>query len=135
MRELEYPRLWLAVWAFGWLLCIVLSLIQPPDLGIEVRDGDKIGHLLAYATLSAWSVFLFVSARARWTSALGLVLLGLLLEAAQGMLTEHRLMDARDALANTLGVMLGQCIAWMPARGFLQWLETRWRRFRELDSV
>ena len=125
VRAFRRPRLWLAIWMFGWLLCIVLSLVRPPDLGVDVPDGDKLGHLLAYALLSAWSVWLFATRRARWASALALVALGLALEWAQGHLTAHRMMDPRDGIANTLGVLLGQCAVFIGDGRALQALDAR----------
>ncbi len=38
---------------------------------------------------------------------MGLVLLGIGIEVAQGMFTVDRLPDVADALANTMGVVLG----------------------------
>jgi VanZ family protein len=125
LRAFRRPWLWVAGWAFGWLLCIVLSLVRPPDLGMDVPDGDKLGHLVAYTLLSAWSVWLFATRRARWAAALALVALGLALEWAQGHLTAHRMMDPRDGVANTLGVLLGQCAAFVGGGRFLQRLDAR----------
>ena len=125
MREFSRPRLWLGIWVFGWLLCIVLSVIPPLPLGINAPDGDKLGHALAYATLSAWAVMLFDTARSRWLAAASLVALGASLELAQSQLTDDRMMDWRDGIANTFGVLLGQGLAWTPLRGLLQDLDAR----------
>ena len=32
MRQFIKPGLWLGIWIFGWLLCMVLSVITPPDV-------------------------------------------------------------------------------------------------------
>ena len=51
LRDFNRPRLWLGLWLFGWLLCIVLSLIQPPQVGIDGQlsnwavDGDEVAML------------------------------------------------------------------------------------------
>lgn len=124
LRDFRRPRLWLGVWVFGWLLCVVLSLMHPARIDLHVPDGDKIEHFLAYATLSAWSVLLFASRRSQWKAALALVALGIAMELAQGALTSDRMMDIRDALANTLGVGLGQLLALGRAQTLLQ----RWDR-------
>ena len=126
LREFRRPRLWLGLWWFGWLLCVVLSLIHPPQLGVDVPDGDKIGHFLAYALLSAWSVWLFSSRRSHFVSAIALVLLGIAMELAQGAFTSDRMMDGRDAWADAIGVLIGQLLAFVKARHFLQWIEARW---------
>ena len=128
LREFRKPWLWLGIWWFGWALCIVLSLIHPPGLPLDIPDGDKLGHFLAYATLSAWSVLLFRTGNARITAALSLVMLGIVLEIGQGYLTQDRLMDARDALANGLGVLAGQMLAFSGWQDLLQRVESRWVR-------
>lgn len=120
----------MAVWALGWLLCIALSLINPPDMPQTPPLSDKLGHLLAYATLAAWAVQLFSSRRALVASLLSLVALGIALEFAQGALTTTRLADPRDALANALGVLLGGVLAMTPARNALAYLEQHIGRTR-----
>ena len=107
LRAFAFPRLWLGVWGFGWLLCIALSLMHPPQIGVDVPDGDKIGHFLAYALLSAWAVWIFHAPRSHRRAALALFALGIAIELAQGELTSDRMMDAWDAIADTIGVLLG----------------------------
>lgn len=125
LRQFGRPRLWLGMWLAGWLLCIVLSLVSPVQIGIDLENGDKLGHFLAYATLSAWSVMIYATRRAQWAAAASLVLLGVAMELAQSQFTVDRLMDARDALANTIGVAVGHGVAWTRARGWLQVLDAR----------
>ena len=66
---------------------------------------------------------------ARWPSLLGagigLVLLGIGLEYAQGALTDTRMQDAADAFANTLGVIVGLSTRLTPFRDVLLQLDTR----------
>jgi VanZ family protein len=126
VRAFARPRLWLGIWIFGWILAIALSLIRPPPIGLDLPDSDKLGHLLAYATLSAWAVMLFATRRAWLLAALALVALGIGMEFAQGALTDYRLRDPRDALANTLGVLLGLGVAMTRMQGWLQALDRRW---------
>lgn len=125
LRGFRRPRVWLGLWGFGWVLCVVLSLIHPPSLGVDVPEGDKIGHFLAYGLLSAWAAWLFATARARWLACLGLVALGVLMEVAQGTLTSDRMMDPRDGWADALGVLVGQLAALGSAGGVLQRLDAR----------
>ena len=125
LRDFNRPRVWLGVWLFGWALCIVLSLIQPPQVGIDVPDSDKIGHFLAYGLLSAWSVLIFARPRSHWLAALSLVLLGVAMELAQGAFTSDRMMDVNDALADALGVALGQLLLRGRARTLLQRWDSR----------
>jgi len=123
LREFRRPRLWLGLWCFGWLLCIVLSLAHPPSVGLDVPEGDKLGHLIAYGLLSAWAAGLFAGLRARLLAALALVALGVALEFAQAAFTDDRMMEAADGWADLLGVLLGQLAALGPLRGWLQRLD------------
>jgi VanZ family protein len=107
LREFRRPALWLGLWLFGWALCVALSLVHPPSLGVDLPDGDKIGHFLAYGLLAAWAVWLFPSRRWQVAAALGLVALGVAMEFAQGALTSDRMMDWRDAVADTIGIAVG----------------------------
>jgi VanZ family protein len=122
LRAFARPRLWLGIWIFGWLLCIGLSMLPQPPVPVDVPEGDKLGHFLAYALLAAWAAWIFESPRARGRALLSLCLLGVLIEVAQGTLTTHRMMDWRDALADFAGVALG---GWLALRcpGFLQRLD------------
>jgi VanZ family protein len=126
LRAFARPRVWLGIWILGWCLAITLSLVRPPPIGLDVPDSDKLGHLLAYATLSAWAVMLFATRRGWVLAALALVALGIGMEFAQGALTDYRLRDPRDAVANTLGVLLGLGVAMTRMQGLLQALDRRW---------
>ena len=119
LRPFARPRLWLGVWVFGWALCIVLSLLPPISLGAP-QNSDKIGHFLAYFTLSAWAVSIFRTRRAQALAALSLVALGLCIEWAQAHLTVTRQGDLRDALANTLGIALGLALSFTPLARMLE---------------
>lgn len=126
MSAFVRPCLWLSLWLLGWLVCIALSLSHPIRLGVPVPDGDKVGHFLAYLMLSWWSMNIFHDRRARVFAALSLVALGIAMELAQGAFTSDRMMDAGDALANTLGVIVGQALVLSPSRRWLQQLDQRY---------
>jgi len=111
LREFRHPGLWLHAWYFGWLLCVVLSLMHPPDLGISVPEGDKFGHVFAYALLAAWACWIFAGDRAHWRAGWALVGLGLAMELAQGAFTRDRMMDGWDLLADAIGVLAGALLA------------------------
>lgn len=125
MRQFIKPNLWLGIWVLGWLLCMVLSVTTPPEFSLDVDNSDKIGHFLAYGTLAAWAVMIFRTKRAWALSAIGLVSLGITMEFVQGFLTTTRMMDWHDALANTMGVGLGLCLALLPGQNLLQRLDKR----------
>lgn len=125
LRAFRAPRFWLGVWALGWVLCVVLSLIHPPDLGVDVPDGDKIGHLLAYGMLAAWAAWLFATPAAQWRAALALIALGIAMEFAQGELTSYRSMDWKDAVADAMGVALGLWLARSRCPALLQRIDAR----------
>lgn len=127
MRAFVYPRLWLGLWLAGWLLCIVLSLVPPPDLP-GPAGSDKLGHFLAYFTLTTWAVWILRTRRAHLLAALALVGLGIVMEIAQASLTTLRLGDVRDAVANTLGVAVGLSLTLTPLRFALERLEHRFLR-------
>lgn len=126
LRAFARPRVWLGIWLFGWGLAIALSLIPPPPLHLDIDDGDKLGHVLAYATLSAWAVMVFARPRAWFAAALALVALGIGMEVAQGALTDSRLRDPLDAVANTFGVGLGLLLGLTRGREALHALDRRW---------
>jgi VanZ family protein len=125
LRAFARPRVWLGIWIFGWLLAITLSLVRPPSMGLQVPESDKLGHLVAYAMLSSWAVMLFATRRGWLLAALALVALGIGMEFAQGALTDYRMRDPRDAVANTLGVLLGLAVAKTRLQGLLQALDRR----------
>lgn len=127
LRPFARPWLWLGVWVFGWAACIALSLLPPIPLG-GPQDSDKIGHFLAYFTLSAWAVSIFRTRRAQALAALSLVLLGLGIEWAQANLTATRQGDLRDALANALGIALGFLLGFTPLATLLEKFDRRLSR-------
>ena len=38
LRAFQRPALWLGLWIFGWLLCVILSLIRAPSLAPDVPN-------------------------------------------------------------------------------------------------
>lgn len=108
LKPFRRPWLWSALWCMAIAAVVVGSLLPAADVPVpDMPDGDKLLHAGAYLALAAMAVQLFP----RWSSLLGagigLVLLGIGVEYAQGALTADRVADVRDALANTLGVIVG----------------------------
>ncbi|WP_407353060.1 VanZ family protein [Luteimonas sp. R10] len=122
LKPFRRPGLWAGLWCAAVSAVVVLSLAPPPPMP-PVDGGDKFGHFIAYFVLAAGAVQLY----ARWPSLLGagigLVLMGVGLEYAQGALTETRQMERADALANTLGVAAGLAVRLTPWRDALLRLE------------
>lgn len=111
MRPLLYLRWWqCAGWALIGLVT-VLSLVPSPPETLSFQGGDKILHLAAYTGLTLWFGAIYLPGRRLCRIAALLVLLGLLLELAQG-LTGYRSLQGPDMAANTLGV----CVGWLLSR-------------------
>lgn len=125
MRPLRWPRLWLAVWGVAVLSVIALSLLPPPDAGLDLpRNSDKLMHFSAYLALMFSAVQLFAGAPCQRAVAVGLVVLSCTLEWAQGALVpEARSADVLDGVANSLGVIVGFALRRTPAAHWLQRLE------------
>lgn len=98
-------RAWLAIGWLGVAVVAFMSLVpHPPEL--EVEQGDKIQHFLAYGSLMLWFAQVRVALTDRRITAAALVAMGIALEVAQG-LTGYRTFSYADMAANTTGVVLG----------------------------
>jgi VanZ family protein len=114
------PRLIrLAVFVIACAAVLYLSL-APTTAIPQVSLSDKIEHTAAYLGLSLLGVWAFPERVRR--VAIGLVLGGIGVEFAQAMMGWGRQGDPLDALANTLGVMVGVGLALLVGLG--------WRRLR-----
>lgn len=118
LKPLRHPRWWSGLWIAAIAIVVVLSLAPSVPMP-DVPDGDKLGHLLAYFALAASAVQLYARWPALLGAGIGLVLLGIGLEYAQGALTDTRMQDPADALANTLGVIAGLATRLTPMRDLL----------------
>ena len=119
LKPFRWPRLWLGLWWCAIALVALGSLLPAMLLPVVPEGGDKIEHLLGYALLAAIAVQVFATRAALVRAGLGLVLLGVALELAQGLLTTTRAMDPWDALANALGVATGMATMALPVRDWL----------------
>jgi VanZ family protein len=124
LRAFRRPRLWLGLWFAAIVAVIVLSLIPPPPMAVP-RNFDKVEHLFGYWLLAAGAVQLFARRGTQLWSGSGLVAMGVALEFAQSLLTQTRVGDPADALANTTGVALGLLLSLTPAATWLQRMDGR----------
>jgi VanZ family protein len=122
MLSLRFPRLWLSV---GWLavaMAIVVCLMpsdrlpQPPSL------NDKSEHILCYLLLSCWFAGIYPRGR-YWLIALGLAVMGVLIEFAQGAMHYGRQADPYDVVANCTGILIGLLLSWWWLGGWAQRVE------------
>ncbi len=110
-KPLRHKRLWLALgWSFVSLV-IVLSLVPVPSDSPIVKVNDKLLHVTAYLGLMLWFCAIYQAGPYSRRIAVMLVLMGVVLELAQGA-TGHRSLQWLDMTANGLGVLLG----WLAAR-------------------
>lgn len=119
LKPFRRPWLWAGLWCVGVAATVVVSLMPVPDLGRLPSGGDKLEHFVTYALLAAGAVQLYPRWRSLLSVGIGLVVMGIGLEYAQGALTTYRMMDRADAFANTLGVIAGLGLQLTPWRDLL----------------
>ncbi|QIL21673.1 VanZ family protein [Thermomonas sp. HDW16] len=97
---------------------VIGSLLPARDLP-SVPVSDKFEHFAAYAVLSAGAVQLFVRRLSWGFVCILLVLMGIGLEYLQAQMGLGRQLDRADALANTIGALIGLASAFTPWRDAL----------------
>ncbi|HYR05678.1 MAG TPA: hypothetical protein VEP71_03265 [Gallionella sp.] len=103
----RFCHTWLA---FGWLwvsAILWLSLTPIPPQPLVFDFSDKLEHTLAYLFLMGWFAVVYRE-RSRIVIAVGLVMMGVLVEILQG-LSGYRYFEFADMIANGSGVLL----AWL----------------------
>lgn len=112
-------------WTLGLgliVLITVLSLIPMGPPPVQIPNGDKLNHALAYITLTWWFGQLHTpTLRARTGLVLALFGYGVAIEWAQS-LTGYRSADAADLLANGVGMALGLALLRSPAGRLYAWI-------------
>ena len=109
------------------MLVTCLSLIPAPP-SIDVTAGDKVAHVLAYATLMLWFSQLYPAHR-RLLLAISFALMGVGLEVLQG-LAGWRSFEYMDMVANAGGVALGWLLGPTRLSSTLSIIETQVVRIR-----
>lgn len=94
--------------AAGWTIAaaIVWLSLTPLLLQIDLEQGDKLGHFVAYGTLMFWFCLLYKRRKVRIAYAALWIAMGVGLEFIQGQLG-YRTYEVYDMYANTLGVLIG----------------------------
>ncbi len=119
LKPIRWPVFWVGLWVLAMAVVITTCLLPGDDIP-KVRPGvDKLEHATAFFVLSVCAVQLFATRRSLLRAAAWLVILGVLIEFAQGAFTVDRTADPLDALADASGVLLGLWIARTPARDLL----------------
>lgn len=107
----------LRVGAFALAVGVILYLTLAPsrDVPGEGLLWDKAAHAIAFGGLTI--IGLLLSTHRRWHVVLAVWVLGVGIEFAQALMPFGRQGDWRDALADTVGVILGLTL-WALARRF-----------------
>lgn len=123
MLPLRFPRLWLSL---GWIavtLAIVVCLVPSSQLPQPPNLSDKSEHFIAYLLLSVWFAGIYTRSR-YWLIAVGLAVMGVLIEFAQSAMRYGRQGDIMDVIANCSGIVAGLLLCWMGLGAWIQWLES-----------
>lgn len=121
LRTLRHPRSSVAAWVAMFALIAYGSLLPARELpDIDIHGFDKLEHAVGYALLSGYSTLLFATRKSRVLACMGVIGFGIVIELAQGGLTSTREADPSDVVANTVGALAGQLMAFTR---MARWLE------------
>jgi VanZ family protein len=127
LLPLRHPRFWLML---GWVFVVaatVASLVPVQRLPLPSGIDDKLEHVAGYGMLTLW--FTGIYPRSRYVMiAIGLFLLGIAIEWAQGSMHLGRVADVRDVIANCVGIGAGLMLASVWLGGWAQRVEGWTRR-------
>lgn len=124
LKPFKRPWLWSGLWMLAIAAVVIGSLLPGKELP-AVQVNDKVEHFVAYAALSAGAVQLFARRLSWGFVCVLLVLMGIGLEYLQGAMGLGRMLDRNDALANTIGVLIGLATAFTPLRDLLLRIDRR----------
>lgn len=126
-RQLQTAKT--AVFILYALLIILLSL-TPGDPEIGLAGWDKVGHFLAYAGMAGLAFLTFRSKNGRFLALLFTIALGFLLEWIQSFIPA-RTMGWGDALANSLGVLVGTAVFFTQQKRLTQIYQWVWAHLQK----
>jgi VanZ family protein len=118
-RAVRHFGAWLALARALIVVIFILSLAPLPAPPLDVDQGDKIGHLLAYFALMFSYAQLFATRRALAWRAVAFVAMGGAIEVLQSF-TPYRHADVLDLVADGAGVALGLALGLTRAGDWLQ---------------
>lgn len=128
--ELRWPMFW---WACDWAILAAVvsgSLIPPNEFPKPVAlFNDKLLHFAGYFLMAFWFAGSLERKRYVWV-AIGLCVLGALIEVLQHFMGFGRDADWRDFVANALGVATGLGVTWFGLGNWMSWIERRLLRVR-----
>ncbi len=125
LKPFRHPWRWSALWIIAVAVVVIGSLVPAHDLPEVPRGFDKIEHFGAYAALAAGAVQLFARRLSWGFVCVLLVLMGICMEYLQAQMGLGRMLDAQDALANSIGVLIGLATAFTPWRDLLLRIDHR----------
>jgi VanZ family protein len=116
-RDLRFRRL---LWALGWIMVlgVLYGCLEPARYVPNLHVSDKLEHGGAYFLLALWFGGL-LERRSYPLLTIGLLVLGALIEFAQGWMGWGRSEDIHDFLADAVGVLVAMALlyaglgAWM----------------------
>lgn len=104
MNTLRYRSWWIAAAWIQVILIVILGLI--PATGVSLLPvSDKVIHFAEFFVLMVWFGGIYCGER-QWLVFLGLAMLGIAIELAQG-LNVFRTFDVGDIAANFVGLLVG----------------------------
>ena len=106
-------QLWVAAFWLAVLAGTVVSLLPSPQLPDPWFPGsDKLQHTVAYAVL--FVLGRQAGYRSKWGLPLGVLVLGVAIELAQGAFTTTRTAEWIDVVADAMGIAFGLlATSWM----------------------
>jgi VanZ family protein len=127
--SLRFAGLW---WTLGWILLLVVvsGCLEPPRYLPNFHVSDKVEHIAAYFLLTFWFGGL-LARRSYPALAIVMLILGALIEVAQGAMGWGRTADVRDFLADSVGVAIGLVFIYAGLGSWMMEVERRCGLSRE----
>jgi VanZ family protein len=128
-RDLKLSRLW---WLAGWTLLaiVVYGCLEPAKYVPNFHVSDKFEHAGAYFAMGFWFGGL-LERRSYPLLAFALLLLGALIEVAQGLMGWGRTADVWDFVADSVGVFAALALIYAGLGSWMLQLEQRFGLARE----